>query len=301
MLDISICNVKFKNPIILASGTCGYGLEMQNYINLNEVGGISIKGISLNPCNGNPMPRIVETSSGLINAIGLENIGATAFIKNVLPELRKFNTVIIANFWGKTADEYREVAEILDSSSIDMLEMNVSCPNIKEGGISFGTDLKQLESVVTLVKKNIREKPLIVKLSPNVGNIADFAKAAEDAGADCISAINTFLAMSIDIYNFKPRIANVTGGLSGPAIKPIAVRMVYEIYKRIKIPLIGMGGIMNYIDALEFILAGSRGIQIGTANFVEPKTAINIINGLTDYLNNKNIKNIMELTGKVRV
>jgi len=231
LLDISICNVKFKNPIILASGTCGYGLEMQNYINLNEVGGISIKGISLNPCNGNPMPRIVETSSGLINAIGLENIGATAFIKNVLPELRKFNTVIIANFWGKTADEYREVAEILDSSSIDMLEMNVSCPNIKEGGISFGTDLKQLESVVNLVKKNIKEKPLIVKLSPNVGNIADFAKAAEDAGADCISAINTFLAMSIDIYNFKPRIANVTGGLSGPAIKPIAVRMVYEIYK----------------------------------------------------------------------
>jgi dihydroorotate dehydrogenase (NAD+) catalytic subunit len=261
-LEVSICGVHFKNPVILASGTCGYGIELKEFINLNSLGGISVKGLSKNPCNGNPMPRIVETSSGLINAIGLENIGVTAFIKDVLPELRRFNTVIIANFWGKTIDEYVEVASILDSSEVDMLEMNVSCPNIKEGGISFGTDLRQLENVTRLVKKNIKKKPLIVKLSPNVGNIADFAKIAEDAGADCISAINTFLAMSIDIYNFKPRIANITGGLSGPAIKPIAVRMVYEIYKRIKIPLIGIGGIMNYIDAVEFLLAGSSAIQI---------------------------------------
>lgn len=300
-LEVSLCGVPFKNPIILASGTCGYGLELRDYIDLNRVGGISVKGLSLQPCKGNPMPRIVETSAGLINAIGLENVGVNDFINNILPDLKRFDTVIIANFWGKSTEEYVEVARLLDASEIDMLEMNVSCPNIKEGGISFGTDLKQLENVTNSVKKIIKYKPLIVKLSPNVGNIATFAKVAENSGADCISAINTILAMSIDINTFKPRIANVTGGLSGPAIKPIAVRMVYEIYKSINIPIIGLGGIMNYMDVLEFFLAGSRAVQIGTANFINPDTALNIINDLTDYLNDKKIKNISELTGKIIV
>jgi dihydroorotate dehydrogenase (NAD+) catalytic subunit len=300
-LEVNICGIHFKNPMILASGTCGYGLELKKNIDLNKVGGISVKGLSLQPCKGNPMPRIVETSSGLINAIGLENVGVNAFINDILPHLKRFDTVIIANFWGKSIAEYVEVAELLDNSDVDMLEMNVSCPNIKEGGISFGTDLKQLESVTISVKKVIKNKPLIVKLSPNVGNIATFAKVAENSGANCISAINTILAMSIDVYSFKPRIANVTGGLSGPAIKPMAVRMVYEIYKSIKIPIIGLGGIMNYMDVLEFFLAGSKAVQIGTANFINPDSALKIIEDLTDYLNDKNIKNISELTGKIIV
>ena len=300
-LEVNICGINFKNPMILASGTCGYGLELKKFIDLNKVGGISVKGLSLQSCKGNPTPRIVETSAGLINAIGLENIGVNDFINNILPDLNKFDTVIIANFWGKSIAEYVEVAELLDNSDVDMLEMNVSCPNIKEGGISFGTDLKQLESVTISVKKVIKNKPLIVKLSPNVGNIATFAKVAENSGANCISAINTILAMSIDVYSFKPRIANVTGGLSGPAIKPMAVRMVYEIYKSIKIPIIGLGGIMNYMDVLEFFLAGSKAVQIGTANFINPDSALKIIEDLTDYLNDKNIKNISELTGKIIV
>jgi dihydroorotate dehydrogenase (NAD+) catalytic subunit len=300
-LEVCLCGIPFKNPLILASGTCGYGLELRDYIDLNRVGGISVKGLSLQPCKGNPMPRIVETSAGLINAIGLENVGVNDFINNILPDLKKFDTVIIANFWGKSIEEYVEVARLLDASDIDMLEMNVSCPNIKEGGISFGTNLKQLENVTNSVKKIIKYKPLIVKLSPNVGNIATFAKAAENSGADCISAINTILAMSIDINTFKPRIANVTGGLSGPAIKPIAVRMVYEIYKSINIPIIGLGGIMNYMDVLEFFLVGSKVVQIGTANFINPDNALNIINDLKDYLNDKKIKNISELTGKIVV
>lgn len=300
-LEVSICGIKFKNPVILASGTCGYGLELRDYVDLNRLGGISVKGLSLQPCKGNPMPRIVETTSGLINAIGLENIGVNAFINNILPELKKFDTVIIANFWGKKIEEYIEVARLLDASDVDMLEMNVSCPNIKEGGISFGTDLKQLESVASSVKKIIKHKPLLVKLSPNVGNIATFAKVAEDSGADCISAINTILAMSIDVYTFKPRIANITGGLSGPAIKPIAVRMVYEIYKTIKIPIIGLGGIMNYMDALEFFLAGSKAVQIGTANFINSNTALRIIEDLNNHLNERKIKNISELTGKINI
>mgnify|MGYP005810389097 CR=1 FL=1 len=297
-LEVNIRGIHFKNPVILASGTCGYGLELKDFIDLNKVGGLSVKGLSLEPCSGNPMPRIVETSAGLINAIGLENIGVKAFINEVLPDLRQFDTVIIANFWGKTTDDYVEVARMLDDSAVDMLEMNVSCPNIKEGGISFGTDIRQLESVVKKVRKKII-KPLIVKLSPNVGNIAMFARVVEDAGADCISAINTIMAMSIDVNTFKPRIANITGGLSGPAIKPVAVRMVYEIYNAVKIPIIGLGGIMNYIDVLEFFLAGASAIQIGTSNFVNPCSALEINEGLYNYLKAKNIKNISNLTGKI--
>jgi dihydroorotate dehydrogenase (NAD+) catalytic subunit len=300
-LAVSLCGIDFKNPIILASGTSGYGLELIEHIDLNRVGGISVKGLSLKPSLGNPMPRIVETSSGLINAIGLENIGVHVFIDEILPQLRQYNTVIIANFWGKSIDEYVAVAEILDNSDVDMLEMNVSCPNIKEGGISFGTDLLQLENVTSAVKKRITHKPLIVKLSPNVGNIASFAKAAEDSGADCISAINTILAMAIDVFTFKPRLANVTGGLSGPAIKPIAVRMVYEIYKNVNIPIIGIGGIMNYIDALEFFLAGANAVQIGTANFVDPETALKIIDELKCFIDIKKINFISKLIGKINV
>jgi dihydroorotate dehydrogenase (NAD+) catalytic subunit len=300
-LKINICGVEFKNPIITASGTFGYGLEYINHINISRLGGIAVKGISLKEVSGNPMPRIIETSAGMLNAIGLQNVGVEKFIKEKLPFLRNYDTKIIVNFWGKTIDEYVEVARILDNEDVDMLEMNISCPNIKEGGIAFGTDPKMTYEVVYSCKKVIKNKPLLVKLSPNVTNIKIFGKMAEEAGADGISAINTLLGMSININTRRPFLSNVTGGLSGPAIKPVAIRMVYELYKTVRIPIIGIGGIMNYKDVVEFYLAGATAVQIGTANFVDPEISLKIIDDLQNYLKNSDVSNISELTGRVVV
>lgn len=300
-LEIDICGVKFKNPIITASGTFGYGIEYSRFIDINKLGGISVKGISLNETIGNKMPRIMETTAGMLNSIGLQNVGVEKFIKEKLPILKKYDVRIIVNFWGKSIEEYVEVAKILDETDVDMLEMNISCPNIKEGGIAFGTDPKMTYSVVYETKKAIKNKPLIVKLSPNVTDIKIFGKVAEEAGADAISAINTLLGMAINIETKKPYISNITGGLSGPAIKPVAVRMVYELFKTVKIPIIGIGGIMNYKDVIEFYLAGASAVQIGTANFVDPEIPLKIIVELEGYLKSKSIDNITDLTGKVIV
>ncbi|UOD34392.1 dihydroorotate dehydrogenase [Deferribacteraceae bacterium V6Fe1] len=298
-LEIEICGVKFNNPIITASGTFGYGIEYARFIDLNKLGGVSVKGISLNETTGNKMPRIMETNAGMLNAIGLQNVGVEKFIKEKLPLLKKYDTRIIVNFWGKSIEEYVEVARILDETDIDMLEMNISCPNIKEGGIAFGTDPKMTYSVVYETKKVIKNKPLIVKLSPNVTDIKLFGKVAQEAGADAISAINTLLGMAINIETKKPYISNITGGLSGPAIKPVAIRMVYELYKTVSIPIIGIGGIMNYKDVVEFYLAGASAVQIGTANFVNPEISIKIVTELEDYLKSKKVDKITDLTGKV--
>ncbi len=298
-LKTNICGIDFKNPIIAASGTFGYGLEFKKFVDIEKIGGISVKGISLKEGYGNPMPRLVETYSGLLNAIGLQNVGVEKFIKEKLPLLKKIDTRIIVNFWGKTIEEYTEVAKILDKEEgIDMLEMNISCPNIKEGGISFSSSPKAVGEVVLACKKHINNKLLIVKLSPNVYDIKPYAKACEDSGADAISAINTLIGMAIDIEKMKPILANITGGLSGPAIKPVALRMVKEVYETVKIPIMGIGGIGNFQDAAEFILAGASAVQVGTANFINPNVCVEIAEGLDKYLERKNISNFNEIIGK---
>jgi len=298
-LKTTICGVEFKNPIITASGTFGYGLEYARHVDISKLGGISVKGISLNEVQGNPMPRIMETTSGMLNAIGLQNVGVERFLKEKLPALRKHDTKVIVNFWGKSLEEYVEVAKILDDSDVDMLEMNISCPNIKEGGIAFGTDPKMTYEVTYQVKKVLKNKPLMVKLSPNVTNIRVFAKTCEEAGADAISAINTLLGMSININTRKPFISNVTGGLSGPAIKPVAVRMVHETFNTVNIPIMGIGGIMDWRDVVEFSLVGATAVQVGTANFVDPQIPLDIIDDLDKYLEEQGVSNLSELKGKV--
>lgn len=300
-LKTTICGVEFKNPVITASGTFGYGLEYARQIDISKLGGISVKGISLKETQGNPMPRIMETTSGMLNAIGLQNVGVVRFLKEKLPALRKYDTKIIVNFWGKTIDEYVEVAQILDGEDVDMLEMNVSCPNVKEGGITFGIDPNMTHEVVSKVRKVVSHKPLVVKLSPNVTNIRVFAQACQDAGADAISAINTLMGMSVNIHTRKPNLYNVTGGLSGPAIKPVAVRMVHEVFRTIKIPIIGMGGIMDWKDAVEFALVGASAIQVGTANFVNPEAPLKLIDDLEKYLETNNIANFSDLVGQVNL
>ena len=298
-LKTKLCGVEFKNPIIAASGTFGYGLEFKRFTDLNKIGGISVKGISLHETEGNPMPRLAETYSGLLNAIGLQNVGVEKFIKEKLPALKSIDTRIIVNFWGKTIDEYVEVAKILDEvERVDMLEMNISCPNIKEGGISFSSSPEAVSQVVSACRKVIKNKPLIVKLSPNVQDIKPFAKACEDNGADAVSAINTLIGMAIDVERMKPVLANITGGLSGPAIKPIALRIVKEVYETVKIPVIGVGGIGNWKDAAEFILAGAGAVQIGTANFINANICNETAEGLNEYLERKNVNHFSEIIGK---
>lgn len=298
-LKTKLCGIEFKNPIIAASGTFGYGLEFKRFTDLSKIGGISVKGISLHETEGNPMPRLAETYSGMLNAIGLQNVGVEKFIKEKLPALKSIDTRIIVNFWGKTIDEYVEVAKILDDvERVDMLEMNISCPNIKEGGISFSSSPEAVSQVVSACRKVIKNKPLIVKLSPNVQDIKPFAKACEDNGADAVSAINTLIGMAIDVERMKPVLANITGGLSGPAIKPIALRMVKEVYETVKIPVIGVGGIGNWKDAAEFILAGAGAIQIGTANFINANICNETAEGLNEYLERKNINHFSEIIGK---
>ena len=299
-LSVEIAGIQFQNPVLTASGTFGYGLEYTDFIDLNLLGGIVVKGLSIKPSHGNSPPRMVETASGMLNAIGLQNIGVEVFINEKLPLLKKFNANIIVNFFGDTQDEYVLAAERLnDVTEIAALEMNISCPNVEKGGMTFGTDPKITEELVRKVRK-VTSSPLIVKLSPNVTDIVVMAKAAVNGGADALSIINTLLGMAIDIKTRCPMLANVTGGLSGPAIKPVALRMVWQVAKAVDIPIIGIGGIMNAQDALEFIIAGASAVQVGTANFIDPSISVKIIEGIKNYCQKDKIGDIKDLIGTLR-
>jgi dihydroorotate dehydrogenase (NAD+) catalytic subunit len=298
-LTVEIAGLKLKNPVMTASGTFGYGEEYSEFVDLNMLGAIVVKGISLEPMEGNPAPRICETPCGMLNAIGLQNVGLKKFLKEKLPYLRKFETNIVVNILGSSVREYVRLAQSLDEAGVDGIELNVSCPNVKKGGIGFGMDRRLLAKLITKVRNAVQNTTVITKLSPNVSSIPDFAKTAEDAGSDVISLINTIPGMAIDINTGKPRLANITGGLSGPAIKPIALRMVWEAAGAVKIPVIGIGGIMNAEDAIEFMLAGAAAVQIGTGNFLNPKATTDIINGLQDYLKRKSIHDIKEIIGDI--
>ncbi len=286
-----------KNPVVVSSGTFGFGEEFENFFDLNRLGAIIPKGISLKPMRGNPPPRIFETEGGIINSIGLQNPGFRAFIKNKLPYYKNLKTHVVVNFFGNTQKEYVELARRFDDvAGISGLEMNISCPNIKKCGIIFGTDPQMAYRLVQAVRK-ATALTLIVKLSPNVTDIASMAKSAEEGGADAVSLVNTFRAMAVNIHTKKPELGNTIGGLSGPAIKPIALRMVWEVGQAVSIPIIGMGGIMDAKDAIEFILVGASAIQIGTANLVNPKTGIEVIHGIKEYLAQNKIDRIQKLIG----
>ena len=295
-LKINIAGVEFKNPVIAASGTFGFGEEFKDYIDLNKLGGISSKGLTLKKNPGNPGIRIYETPAGIMNSIGLQNPGVDHFIENELVFMRKYDTVVIANLGGHSYDDYRLGAVKLNKADIDMIELNISCPNLKEGGMAFGTDPKKAKEVISLVRKETN-LPLIVKLSPNVTHIGEFAKIAEDCGADAISLVNTFNAMAVDIKKKKFIFDNKTAGLSGPAIKPIALRMTYEVAQAVDIPVIAMGGIMNVEDCLEFMMVGASAIQVGTANFSKLDTMIEIIDNLERYCANNNVSDINDIVG----
>lgn len=300
-LEIEIAGVRFNNPVWTASGTCGYGLDMAGLIDLNKLGGICTKGLSAKPMRGNAPWRIVETHGGMLNAIGLQNIGARAFITDKLPQLRNYDTRIVPNVFGYTIEEYIEAIQILeDGEGIHAYELNISCPNVKAGGESFANDSRQAAAVTEAVKK-AASRPVIVKMSPNVTDVAAVARAVESAGADALSLINTAVGMAIDINTRRPRLANKTGGLSGPAIKPIAVRCVFQASRAVKIPLVGIGGIATTEDALEFIIAGACAVQVGTANFYDPSASMKIVDGLADYCQRNGLKSINELVGSVVV
>lgn len=300
-LEIEMAGVRFNNPVWTASGTCGYGLDMAELIDLNRLGGICTKGLSAKPMRGNAPWRIVETHGGMLNAIGLQNIGARAFVEDKLPKLRTYNTRIVPNVFGYTIDEYIEAIRILeDGEGIHAYELNISCPNVKAGGESFANDARQAAAVTEAVK-TVASRPVIVKMSPNVTDVAAVARAVESAGADALSLINTAVGMAIDIHTRRPRLANKTGGLSGPAIKPIAVRCVFQASRAVKIPLVGIGGIATTEDALEFIIAGAVAVQVGTANFYDPPASMKIVDGLANYCQQNGLKNINELVGSVVV
>lgn len=298
-LTVNIAGLELKNPVMTASGTFGYGEEYADFLDLNRLGAVVVKGLSRQPKEGNPVPRIVETPAGMLNAIGLQNIGVKRFIAEKMPFLRGFDTKVICNFFGDSVGEYVEVAGMLSATDgVHALEMNVSCPNKQAGWCVFGTDPKVLGEVVSSVRK-VCTVPLIVKLSPNVTSISQMARVAEDAGADAVSLINTITGMAVDIKTRRPVLANRIGGLSGPAIKPVAVRMVWEVFNAVKIPIIGMGGIFTAEDALEFLIAGARGVAVGTANFVNPSATVDIIDGLHRFLDAENINDINDLIGSL--
>jgi len=298
-LSVRIGSLTLKNPIIAASGCFGYGVEYAEVVALESLGGVAVKGLFLAEREGHPAPRIVETPAGMLNAIGLQGIGVHRFIDEKLPELRARKTVVIVNICGTTIDEYVELARILsDAEGVAALELNISCPNIKEGGITFGCSLNGTFDVVSAVRK-VTRLPILPKLTPNVTDVASFARAAEDAGADAVSLVNTFLAMVIDVETRRPKISNVVGGLSGPAIRPIAVRMVYECRQAVKIPIVGMGGIANARDALEFMIAGAAAVQVGTANFVDPFIWPKLLDGIREYMLRHEIARISDLVGTV--
>ena len=294
-LTVDLGKLVLSNPVVAASGTFGYGLEYTEFLDLNDLGGFSTKGLSLKPKAGNPVPRVIETASGMLNSIGLENIGLDAFLCDKLPLLKMYKTRIIVNFFGETIQQYEEMALALSKEErIDALEMNVSCPNVEEGGLQFSSDPEILREVVDAVRK-VTDKFLIVKLSPNVTDITTLAKAAENAGADALSVCNTFVGMKVNLETGKPYLANRTGGLSGPAIKPLAIRMVYETARTVKIPIIGIGGISNSDDAIEFLMAGAKAVQIGTANYIDPKVTVKVVDGIRDWCRENQISKLAEL------
>ncbi len=300
-LSVQIGGMRMQNPVTVASGTFGYGVEYAQLLDLNQLGAVVVKGIRLGPVRGNPTPRTVEVASGLINAIGLQGPGVDGFIKKYWPFLKELKVPTIINIWGTTVEEYAEVTRRFDDlGGVGALELNVSCPNIKEGGAQFGTDCKLLSQVVSACRKTTR-LPLITKMSPNVVSIAPYAKAAEEAGSDALAVTNSYPAMAIDIETRRPRLANITGGLTGPCIKPIAIKLVWEAAKAVKIPLIGMGGIQNTADAIEFMMAGATAVAVGTANFYEPQTALQVLAGLRDFLQRQGLTDVRQLVGSVRV
>ena len=296
-LKVNIGKIELKNPVMTASGTFGYAREFENLIDLNRLGAIIVKGLSLKPSMGNPPPRIVETPCGMLNAIGLENVGFTSFVEEKLRFLKQLSTPIIINIYGKDIQEYAELASRIDDiEEIAGIEVNISCPNVKAGGVAFGTDSDAAFKVVKAVRGNTG-KPVMVKLTPNVTDITLIARSVEDAGADSISLINTITGMVIDIETRRPKLANITGGLSGPAIKPVALRMVWQVVQKVKIPVIGVGGIMTAEDALEFLIAGAIAVQIGTANLINPHATIDIIEGIEAFLIKRNISRITDIIG----
>ena len=293
---VNIGGLVLKNPVMTASGTFGYGLEFEEYVNLNKLGAIVVKGIALNPVKGNKPQRIVETPAGIMNAIGLQNVGVEAFISEKLPLLKKYSTPVIANIYGTDVDGYIKVAQRLNDSATAGVEINISCPNVKKGGLQFASDKEAVSTMIKEIKK-VFTRPVIVKLSPNTGNIEEMAQVCEDSGADAVSLINTLIGLSINLKTRRPNIANVFGGLSGPAIKPVALAMVHKVSKKIKIPIIGIGGIMNTTDALEFLVAGASAVQIGTANFVDPSITGIIADGIKNYLEDNKINSVTGLIG----
>ena len=298
-MSVSLAGVEFKNPVMTASGTFGSGMEYSEFVDLNCLGAVVTKGVANVPWEGNPTPRVQETYGGMLNAIGLQNPGIDVFIERDIPFLKKYDTKIIVNVCGRTTADYVEVVEKLSDQPVDMLEINVSCPNVKHGGIAFGQNPDCLYDITKEIKAKAKQ-PVIMKLSPNVTDITEMAKAAEAAGSDALSLINTITGMKIDIHKKTFALANKTGGLSGPAIKPVAVRMVYQVANAVKIPIIGMGGIANAEDAIEFMLAGATGVAVGAMNFVNPYTTQEVVNGIEDYMRTYNIENINEIIGAVQ-
>lgn len=298
-LNINIGGLQLKNPVMTASGTFGYGKEFSDFLDISQLGGIFVKGTTLHERQGNDYPRMAETPSGMLNAVGLQNKGVDYFVSNIYPSIKDFDTNIIVNVSGSTIEDYAEcAAKLVDLDNIPAIELNISCPNVKQGGMAFGTCANSAANVVKAVRK-VYPKTMIVKLSPNVTDITEIARAAEAEGADSVSLINTLLGMAIDIERRKPVLSTVTGGLSGPCVKPVALRMVWQTYKAVKIPIIGMGGISCWQDAIEFILAGSSAIQIGTYNFIDPTISVKVINGIKDYLYKHNIDHISDLIGQL--
>jgi dihydroorotate dehydrogenase (NAD+) catalytic subunit len=298
-LGFTIGNLHFKNPVLTASGTCGFGPEIEDFIDISRLGGIVVKGTTMEPREGNPYPRMAETPSGMLNAVGLQNKGIDYFEKNIYPAISKYDTNVIVNVNGSYIEDYVALTERLDRlDKIPAIELNISCPNVKKGGMVFGTNLDAAREVTKAVRAAY-SKILIVKLSPNVTNIVDFARVVEEEGADSISLINTLLGMSVDVAGMKPSLSTITGGLSGPAIKPVALRMVWQVARAVKIPVMGMGGIMTWSDAIEFILAGASAVQIGTVNFIDPQAPVKILEGIENYLTQKGFSDIKEIVGYI--
>ena len=300
-LGINIAGLKFKNPVLTASGTFGYGEEFTDFIDLNRLGGFIVKGTTLHPRQGNAYPRLAETPSGMINAVGLQNKGVRYFIDNIWPRIKGYDTNVIVNLSGSSVDDYREGARLLNEvEGLDCIELNISCPNVKAGGMTFGTQPEMAAQVVSAVRE-VFKKVLIVKLTPNVTSVAEIAKAVEDAGADAVSLINTVLAMAVDAERQKPILSTITGGLSGAAVKPIALRCVWQVWNAVQIPIVGLGGIMNATDAIEFMLCGARAIEVGTANFIDPAVTVKIVDGINEYLDRHGCKDVNEIIGGLKV
>src|SRR5271155_3359007 len=299
-LTVEIAGLRLANPVLASSGTFGYGIEFAHLVDLNRLGGLVVKGLSLEPMDGAPAPRICETPSGMLNAIGLQNVGVRAFVAEKLPKLREYRTAVVANVFGSTVDEYCEVLRILeDADGLAAYELNISCPNVKKGGMQFGSDPASASEVIAAAKRVARKRPLWVKLSPLVSDIAGMARAAAEAGADALTIANTYPAMSLDASTRKSRIGSMSGGLSGPAIKPITVRLVYEASKAVKLPILGLGGIENADDILEYMLAGASAVQVGTAHFVDPRASEHLVEGLERRCAELSINKIIELRGKL--